>query len=237
MECVGCGKAFEAHVFPGATARCPGCGAENRVGGEPRGRPAEGPYRTPDAPIVVPAGAGASPGRPLGPLCPRCTRLLSGDEGACITCARCHGCLVAHDELASRIEEARPAEPPADPPRHAHDVPPEPAVHYARCPHCARPMTRMNFGGRSGIIVDVCDEHGTWFDGGELPAALTFVREGGIEAQLAAPPPAPRKSEEAEAMLRVAQAELRAEAAKQDHAIEQFTSVVSYLFLRGKGRW
>jgi Zn-finger nucleic acid-binding protein len=42
-------------------------------------------------------------------------------------------------------------------------------------------MTRVNFGARSGIVVDVCYEHGTWFDRGELQAALEFVREGGLE--------------------------------------------------------
>ncbi len=42
-------------------------------------------------------------------------------------------------------------------------------------------MTRTNFGGQSGIVVDVCREHGTWFDRGELDSALEFVRAGGLE--------------------------------------------------------
>jgi hypothetical protein len=41
-------------------------------------------------------------------------------------------------------------------------------------------MNRKNFGAHSGIIVDVCREHGTWFDGDELAAALEFVRAGGL---------------------------------------------------------
>jgi Zn-finger nucleic acid-binding protein len=42
-------------------------------------------------------------------------------------------------------------------------------------------MLRRNFGRISGIIVDVCTAHGTWFDTGELPRILAFVGQGGIE--------------------------------------------------------
>jgi Zn-finger nucleic acid-binding protein len=41
-------------------------------------------------------------------------------------------------------------------------------------------MNRKNFGGASGVIVDVCARHGTWFDAGELPQVLTFVKSGGL---------------------------------------------------------
>jgi hypothetical protein len=42
-------------------------------------------------------------------------------------------------------------------------------------------MNRVNFGRRSGIIVDVCRPHGTWFDADELPRVVTFVMHGGLE--------------------------------------------------------
>jgi len=46
-------------------------------------------------------------------------------------------------------------------------------------------MHRRNFGRTSGVIVDVCEIHGTWFDVGELPWILGFVARGGLErAQL-----------------------------------------------------
>ncbi|MDF3069671.1 MAG: uncharacterized protein K0R38_5272 [Polyangiaceae bacterium] len=41
-------------------------------------------------------------------------------------------------------------------------------------------MNRKNFGGASGIVVDVCSLHGTFFDAGELPRVLDFVRRGGL---------------------------------------------------------
>jgi hypothetical protein len=43
-------------------------------------------------------------------------------------------------------------------------------------------MHRRNFGRTSGIIVDVCSKHGTWFDAGELSRILTFVSSGGLAA-------------------------------------------------------
>jgi Zn-finger nucleic acid-binding protein len=43
------------------------------------------------------------------------------------------------------------------------------------CPRCTR------LGGHSGIVVDVCREHGTWFDRGELEAALRAETKRDIE--------------------------------------------------------
>ncbi len=54
-------------------------------------------------------------------------------------------------------------------------------VRYRACPECATMMNRTNYARISGIIVDVCREHGTWFDAHELPALLDFVRRGGLD--------------------------------------------------------
>ena len=42
-------------------------------------------------------------------------------------------------------------------------------------------MNRVNFGRRSGVVVDVCKPHGTWFDAGELTQAIEWVSSGGLE--------------------------------------------------------
>jgi Zn-finger nucleic acid-binding protein len=42
-------------------------------------------------------------------------------------------------------------------------------------------MNRVNFGRVSGVIVDVCKMHGTWFDAGELTAVFAFAANGGLE--------------------------------------------------------
>ena len=43
-------------------------------------------------------------------------------------------------------------------------------------------MNRMNFARHSGVIVDVCKRHGTWFDRDELRQIVEFIRAGGIDA-------------------------------------------------------
>jgi hypothetical protein len=42
-------------------------------------------------------------------------------------------------------------------------------------------MNRVNFGRVSGVIVDQCAVHGTWFDADELPRVIEFVLAGGME--------------------------------------------------------
>jgi Zn-finger nucleic acid-binding protein len=54
-------------------------------------------------------------------------------------------------------------------------------VSYVPCPDCATLMNRVNFGKRSGVVVDSCAQHGTWFDADELRRVLEFVRDGGLD--------------------------------------------------------
>ena len=54
-------------------------------------------------------------------------------------------------------------------------------VRYRRCPVCAELMNRRNFARSSGVVVDVCKAHGTWFDAEELTRVVDFVRVGGLE--------------------------------------------------------
>ncbi len=54
-------------------------------------------------------------------------------------------------------------------------------VRYVPCPVCADMMTRRNWGSHSGIMVDRCEKHGTWFDAGEAEKVKDFIKWGGIE--------------------------------------------------------
>ena len=54
-------------------------------------------------------------------------------------------------------------------------------VRYFPCPQCGQLMNRMNFARCSGVIIDVCRGHGTWFDRDELRAIIEFIRSGGLE--------------------------------------------------------
>jgi Zn-finger nucleic acid-binding protein len=58
-------------------------------------------------------------------------------------------------------------------------------VRYVPCPECAQLMNRINFARCSGVIVDVCKGHGTWFDPDELTEIVEFIRAGGLEASRA----------------------------------------------------
>ncbi len=58
---------------------------------------------------------------------------------------------------------------------------PENVVKYIKCPICNQEMNRMNFGKISGIIVDVCSDHGIWLDSGELEEIRAFIANGGID--------------------------------------------------------
>jgi Zn-finger nucleic acid-binding protein len=42
-------------------------------------------------------------------------------------------------------------------------------------------MNRSNFARISGVIIDLCKQHGVWFDANELPKIITFIDEGGLK--------------------------------------------------------
>ena len=52
---------------------------------------------------------------------------------------------------------------------------------YRNCPVCACHMQRRNYGRLSGVIIDLCREHGVWFDADELPRILAWIRQGGLD--------------------------------------------------------
>ncbi len=58
-------------------------------------------------------------------------------------------------------------------------------VNYVPCPECSQLMNRMNFARCSGVIVDVCKKHGTWFDRDELTRIVEFIGDGGLNASRA----------------------------------------------------
>ena len=53
------------------------------------------------------------------------------------------------------------------------------AIRYRPCPHCQNLMNRVQYGNRSGVIVDECRDHGIWLDPGELRQLIEWSRAGG----------------------------------------------------------
>jgi hypothetical protein len=42
-------------------------------------------------------------------------------------------------------------------------------------------MNRTNYGHISGVVLDVCKDHGLWFDKDKLRQVLEFIEAGGLE--------------------------------------------------------
>ncbi len=71
----------------------------------------------------------------------------------------------------------------------AHELPPPmpPGAHkgdqrfYMHCPICNRMMNRTNFASYSGVVIDICTQHGIWFDRDELRRVIEFIRAGGMD--------------------------------------------------------
>jgi Zn-finger nucleic acid-binding protein len=127
--------------------------------------------------------------------CPRCrTPLEAGASGArdraappepgrgeddrVHECPRCGGMFVPPDALAEILCRAEMSGVFPDPSRRRLGSLDE--VTYLPCPLCHTSMNRVNFGRVSGVIVDVCRVHGTWFDGGELTRVVAFAASGGL---------------------------------------------------------
>jgi Zn-finger nucleic acid-binding protein len=55
------------------------------------------------------------------------------------------------------------------------------AIQYVPCPDCNQLMNRNNFARSSGVIIDICKNHGAWFDAEELPRIVEFIHAGGLE--------------------------------------------------------
>jgi len=107
--------------------------------------------------------------------------VISEPAGSLLNCRKCGGQFVEHALLRSLLEaheqtgQAFPDAPYQRPPKAQIE-----RIHYRPCSVCQQRMNRKNFGGASGVIVDVCARHGTWFDAGELPQVLAFVKSGGL---------------------------------------------------------
>lgn len=61
----------------------------------------------------------------------------------------------------------------------SHMCPAHDPVAYIKCPVCSKLMNRVNFGTKSGVIVDRCRDHGVWLDGGELRHLFEWMKAGG----------------------------------------------------------
>jgi Zn-finger nucleic acid-binding protein len=157
-RCTACGASVSVeNVFPGGSVQCT-CGAKVTA---PSGASA------PAGGTSAHEAAVASPPTAHAAHCPRCPAdLVVRDEDGVVVaaCPSHHGLFVTHRALVALVDTAAMGPPALDAPA----VP---------CPRCAEPMTARTFGRDASIVVDVCEQHGTWFDAGELRAAAKSVNE------------------------------------------------------------
>ncbi len=167
--CLYCRAALLVKACPRCLSRvfhghkhCPECGAE----------------------LAVAATAAADGDR----SCPRCAAVLHARRVGDIVIDECGACLgvfldhvaikrVVIDRAQSRAEALLGALPR----REVNPVPTAGQKMYLPCPVCRVVMNRRLFATGTGVIIDVCRTHGTFFDAGELPLIIDFVMNGGLE--------------------------------------------------------
>ncbi len=112
-------------------------------------------------------------------------------------CAKCLGMWVPEDNFDSLIRKAVEAQrdnPTAglglgDPGERKVKFNGE--VRYRPCPFCGDMMNRKNYDRRSGIIIDLCGDHGVWLDSDELEEIAAYIADGGLRSEEATRPSNP----------------------------------------------
>lgn len=169
--------------IPNDSQHCKGCGVEIR--------------------------AAAVPPLPVGRGCPRCDQKLRVhlfEDAELIECASeagCGGIWCPKDAFERLRHNALHQRGPATAPPELGGRGEAPAAQgraYLACLTCSQLMQRRQFRHQdrpSGIVLDVCKDHGLWFDRDELQAVLDFVRRQkdlGVGATVARLPSAPQQA-------------------------------------------
>ena len=119
--------------------------------------------------------------------CPRCKNemmLVTIGATAVLECVRCFGLwldVASFEKICADREQQSAVLGFASqaPTSAAHETA---RVNYVPCPECSQLMNRINFARCSGVVVDICKKHGTWFDREELSRIIEFIHGGGLEA-------------------------------------------------------
>lgn len=120
---------------------------------------------------------------PAGAKCPGCrsamTAITLGDTPL-LECERCDG-LWLDASTFERICRDKESQAAVMHPRATAPPRTSMRVSYRPCLRCGTMMNRVNFGKLSGTVIDVCRNHGTFLDAGELQAIVTFIQNGGLD--------------------------------------------------------
>lgn len=165
MKCASCGAALPANSLI-----CSFCGTRNAVD-----------LRS------LSVSTASAPEAPR--TCPECrTAMESVNVGHrqrffIEQCARCHGLFFDINELQALLDDAVAPTYEVNLPLLTSLQKESPVSRreftYVSCPVCGKMMNRVNFGRRSGVVVDQCRSHGVWLEGGELHRLMEWKNAGG----------------------------------------------------------
>lgn len=180
IRCSGCGASapMDAPQCPYchaqlATVACPSCFAL-------------APLAASHCPCCGSALAPRQSPTPDGASCPACAKPMTAARVGDLEVRECRACgglwldRAVFEQLGTSRERQGAllgALPAPDKPQGAKLEP----VQYRPCPACQQRMNRVNYARRSGVVLDVCKEHGIWFDKDELRRVLAFIAEGGLD--------------------------------------------------------
>lgn len=121
-----------------------------------------------------------------GRRCPRCKsemQLVSIGESRVFECASCLGLWLGTDSFQKICidREQQAAVLGMASLADLDRATPQTKVNYVPCPDCQQLMNRANFARCSGVIIDICKQHGVWFDRDELSRIVEFIRSGGLD--------------------------------------------------------
>lgn len=119
------------------------------------------------------------------PTCPVCRTPLSRVDAGRTRLHTCRGCGGVWLDRATVEAVCASTERQAD--VLGMEMEPAPAVNAADarvrpCPECSESMYLVHFERVSGVMLDVCGTHGTWFAYDELRRMVDFVQAGGAKA-------------------------------------------------------
>lgn len=115
--------------------------------------------------------------------CPRCRCTLQRYAYRMTvldTCPQCGGLWLDRSEFTRLTSECDVYRDESLEPEY-HRPPHPQAEGYVPCARCGQLMCRKNFGGISGVMIDMCRDCGYWLDDGELRQIRTFIASGGLE--------------------------------------------------------
>lgn len=180
LHCSSCGAAIGEN-----DVQCPYCGSQLATVACPRcyGMVSVHASHCPRCGATI---ASAPADQPSNYACPQCRIPLftsAVGDAELHQCHRCGGLWLTKERFehiaADREErgEVLGALPGATPQK---AIAPE-TIRYRPCPTCGQLMNRVNYARVSRVILDVCKDHGLWFDRDELRQVLEFIESGGLE--------------------------------------------------------